>query len=284
MRGNMKISTRIALGYTAKKLQVISALSTQKAAENAFRLFCTPQKRVKLHNAHVVSAAEILTVKVNGLKICGYRWNAHAHKKVLIIHGFESSAVNFEAYIQPFIEKGYEVVAFDAPAHGISEGKQIILPLYKAVIEAIFKSYGPFNVYMAHSLGGLAVTHFLQDAVHDKNTKLILIAPAAKITSVMDRFFRLLKLNSEVRDAFDKLSEDVTGVNPADAAILPTLGKIHANILWLHDTDDDITPYRDVKKIRTSDFPNIKFIISSGLGHRKIYRDEQSIKAILEFV
>lgn len=280
----MKLSTRIALKYTSKKLQVIAALSTQKAAENAFKLFCTPQKRVKPDNLLLLAQAEILTVNINGLKIYGYSWNSAAHKKILIAHGFESSAINFAAYVKPFIKKGYQVIAFDAPAHGISEGQQIVLPLYMATIEAIFKTYGPFDAYMAHSLGGLAVTHFLQHVAHSQNTKLVLVAPATEIIAVMDRFFRLLKLNKKVRMAFDKLSEDITGINPADASILPTLKKIHANILWLHDTDDDITPYNDVKKIKSADFPNIKFIISSGLGHRKIYRDRQSLEAILRFV
>lgn len=280
----MKISTRIALGYAAKKLQVTAVLSTEKAAENAFRLFCTPQKRVKQPDSPVIKQAEIITVTVDGLNIYGYRWNASGAKKILIAHGFESSAVNFEAYVEPLIKKGYQVMAFDAPAHGISEGRQIVLPLYIASIKAVYNAYGPFDAYMAHSFGGLAVAHFLRDTAHNDATKLVLVAPATEITSVIDRFFRLLKLNNKVRCAFDKLSAQVTGIRPEDGAVLPTLKKIHARILWLHDTEDDITPYRDVKKIGSADFPNITFIISSGLGHRKIYRDGQSIKTILNFV
>ena len=48
-------------------------------------------------------------------------------KKFLILHGFESSAFNFDRYIKPMIKLGYEVVAMDAPAHGKSEGKTINL-------------------------------------------------------------------------------------------------------------------------------------------------------------
>lgn len=281
--GKMKILTRIALTYTAKKLQLVSVLSTQKAAEKAFTLFCTPQKRVK-HNNNLLADAEMLTAKVNGMTVYGYRWNSAANKKILIAHGFESSAANFTAYVKPFITKGYQVLAFDAPAHGISDGNQIVLPLYIATIEAVYKAFGPFDAYMAHSFGGLAVTHFLQHIEHDANTKLVLVAPAAEIISVIDRFFRLLKLNNKVRIAFDKLSEEATGISPSDASILHTLKKIQADILWLHDTEDDITPYKDLESIQKNNFPNIKFVISSGLGHRKIYRDEQSIKAIANFV
>ncbi len=278
------MTTKIALGYTAKKLQLISAVSIPKAAEKAFRLFCTPQKRVKQHKSSLIAQAEILTVHVGGLNARGYRWNKAAGKKILVAHGFESSAINFVSYIKPLVEKGYEVIAFDAPAHGISEGRQITLPLYIATIAAVHNDFGPFDAYMAHSFGGLAVTHFLQDIEHNNNIKLILVAPATEIKSVINRFFRLLKLNNKVRTAFDVLSEKLTGISQDEASILPTLKKIQATILWLHDTDDDITPYKDVKKLRPSDFPNITFIISSGLGHRKIYRDRQSMDAILRFV
>lgn len=280
----MKLSTRIALAYTAKKLQLVSVFSTHKAARYAFTLFCTPQKRVKGNHSPLVSAAEILTVTVNGLTVHGYRWGQAAGKKILIAHGFESSAINFEAYVKPLIEKGYQVTALDAPAHGISEGRQLTLPLYITTIKTVCSTYGPFNAYLAHSFGGLAVTHFLQDTAHDPDTKLVLVAPATEIRSVIDRFFRLLQLNNNVRKAFDALSEKLTGISQAEASIHPVLKKIRADILWLHDTDDDITPYRDVEKIRTSGFPNITFIITSGLGHRKIYRDGQSVKTILGFV
>lgn len=282
--GSMKLSQKIALGYVSRKLQMLSAVSTKKAAEKAFQLFCTPQKRVPRKSSVVIDKATIVEVMLNGLKIYGYRWGASTNKRILIVHGFESSAINFEAFVEPLVNKGYEVLAFDAPAHGISEGNQIILPLYRDMISAVNDKYGPFTAYIAHSLGGLALTHFLKENPHTPDTKLVLIAPATEITSIIDRFFRLLKLNHKVRVAFDRISEQVTGISPANASILHTLNNIQSNILWLHDTEDDITPYRDVERIKQPDFPNIKFIITSGLGHRKIYRSENSLKAIIDFV
>ncbi|MCC6289458.1 MAG: alpha/beta fold hydrolase [Chitinophagaceae bacterium] len=280
----MKVSTRIALGYTAKKLQLISAISTQKAAQKAFKLFCTPQKRVQKKPSPIIDKAAIVHLKMDGLNIYGYRWNHPAQKKVLIAHGFESSAINFEGFVLPLIKKGYEVMAFDAPAHGLSDGKQIMLPVYINMLNEVHKAFGPFDAYIAHSLGGLAVVHFLQNIPHHPDTRLVLLAPATEITSVMDRFFSLLKLNDKVRQAFNKWSEEVTGISMANAAIHPSLKNIQAKILWLHDTEDDITPYKDVEKIKPTDFPGIKFIVSSGLGHRKIYRDAQSVKAITDFL
>ncbi len=96
----------------------------------------------------------------------GWRWNHPAERKLLILHGYESSVTNFDRYIRPLIKKGYEVLAFDAPAHGRSGGKKITAPLYKRMIQEIHKKYGPVQSYMAHSFGGLAVSLALEEISH----------------------------------------------------------------------------------------------------------------------
>jgi hypothetical protein len=55
-------------------------------------------------------------------------------------------------------------------------------------------------------------------------------------------------------------------------------------ILWIHDKDDDITPLDDVKPIIETNLPNIEFMITSGMGHRKIYKDNQVVKKVVDFI
>ncbi|MFT3702474.1 MAG: alpha/beta hydrolase [Agriterribacter sp.] len=262
----------------------MTAVSPQRAAQEAFRIFCTPQKKKAPAESAVSKKAEVLSLKVNDIQIRGYRWNHPSAQKILIIHGFESTARNFEGFITPLINKEYETVAFDAPAHGQSEGKQIVLPLYIATIKAIYHAYGPFDAYMAHSLGGMALAHFLQSTPHTAQTKAVLIAPATEIIAVMDRFFQLLGLNDKVRLAFNQLSTEITGISPEQASINSIIKNIHANILWLHDTDDDVTPWSDAEKIKEAGFSNIEFVVSSGLGHRRIYRDPETVNRIIHFL
>lgn len=59
---------------------------------------------------------------------------------------------------------------------------------------------------------------------------------------------------------------------------------IKANILWLHDKDDAITPLSDAEKVKADHHPNITFVISNGLGHSKIYRDKHTVNHILRFL
>ena len=121
----MKLSQRLALSYIRTKFKLLSSLSKKKAAQKAFELFCTPQQRNKRPLPKIFDQAEELHFKIDNITVRGWRWNHPAERKALIIHGFESTVVNFDKYIKPLIAKGFEVLAFDSPAHGRSEGKKI---------------------------------------------------------------------------------------------------------------------------------------------------------------
>src|SRR5690349_6600429 len=135
----MGITKRLALHYIRTKMKLLSAVSKRKAAEQAFALFTTPPTREKRETPPLFKKAESLAFDFDGVKIQGYRWNHPQDKKVLILHGFESGAVNFEKYVRPLLRKGYEVLAFDAPAHGRSGGKIINAVDYKNFIVHIYK-------------------------------------------------------------------------------------------------------------------------------------------------
>ncbi|HET7898242.1 MAG TPA: alpha/beta hydrolase, partial [Flavisolibacter sp.] len=130
----MSLAKRLALSYIRTKLNLLGKVSKRKAAEQAFQIFTTPPSRVKKDLPVIFKKAEKLTFSFHGVKIVGYRWNAPKEKKVLILHGFESSVLNFDKYISPLLKKDYEVLAFDAPAHGGSGGKIINAVDYKNFI------------------------------------------------------------------------------------------------------------------------------------------------------
>jgi alpha-beta hydrolase superfamily lysophospholipase len=280
----MKLAQKIAVGYIRARLNLLAVVSKKKAAEKAFEIFCTPFRKSKKKAPPVFEKAEKLSFTFNNYTIRGYRWNHPSSKKFLILHGFESSAYNFDRYVNPIIKKGYEVLAFDAPAHGKSSGKQINLPLYVNTIKEISVRYGPVDTYMAHSFGGIAVTLFLESLPHNENTRLVLIAPATETHTAVDSFFNFLQLNDEVRKEFDMLLERKGGMPLSYYSVRRAMKKIKAKVLWLHDEDDDITPLKDALQVKKDHHPNIEFVITKGFGHRRIYRENSVFKKILEFI
>ncbi|MBC7903411.1 MAG: alpha/beta hydrolase [Gemmatimonadaceae bacterium] len=280
----MKLAQKLAVNYIRAKLNLLAVLSPRKAAYRAFDLFCTPQYRSKKPLPPIFQNAEKLTMKFGLHSVNGYRWNRGGIRKVLILHGYESGSPNFERYIAPLVRKDYEVLAFDAPAHGKSPGRRITLPLYIEMIADIHRQYGPVLSFMAHSFGGLAVTHFLEQTTHDVETRLALIAPATETSTAIDSFFRFLQLNGKVRKEFEIHIYEKAGIRPEHFSIARAVKNIKAGMLWVHDEDDDITPLADVKPIMESNIPHLDFMITKGFGHKKIYRENKVVKAVTAFL
>ena len=279
----MKLAQKIAISLIRAKLNIIAVISKPKAAEAAMKIFSTPFRKSKKKTPPVFRKAEKLTFSLDGNTIRGHRWNAGKEKKVLIVHGFESSSKNFDRYIMPLVKKDCEVFAFDAPAHGGSGGKQVNLLTYVQMLHEIHSRYGPFNGYLSHSFGGLAVTHFLETVPHDENVRLVLIAPATESTSAIDSFFRILQLGTDIRKEFDQLILERSGVSPDHYSIRRAIKNIRAKILWFHDEDDELTPIDDALRVKEENHSHIEFVITKGLGHRKIYRENMVVRRVVDF-
>jgi len=280
----MKLMQQFALRYIRTKFKLLSAISKKKAASSAFELFCTPQKKHIKKLPKIFEDGERLEISLAGNNVNGWRWNHPAPKKILILHGFESSVTNFNHFINPLIKKEYEVLAFDAPAHGRSGGRKITAPLYKQTILEVNRLFGPIHSFLAHSFGGLAVCLALEEFKHTEKWKLVLIAPAAETTTAIDTFFKFLDLDNGLRKHFEELIKKQGGVDAAWYSVGRALKNIRAKVLWVQDEEDTITPMSDVEKIINENHPNIKFLITSGLGHRRIYRDIYVTRQIIEFL
>lgn len=280
----MTLKQKIQLGYIRANLRILSVISKKRAAAKALKLFCTPFDSEKYPTSPLFETAEILKFSIDNKNVVGYRWNHPQPKKLLIIHGFQSRAKKFDPYISVMMKKGYEVLAFDAHAHGESEGKQTNVLEYKKMIETIDNKYGPINAYMAHSFGGLAVSLALEDIRHTEQTRLVLIAPVTETSSSVDQLFGFLRLKASLRKVFESLILSIGGKPVAWLSVSRAITNIKARVLWIHDEDDDITPLKDVQPLLNAHLPHVKFMITKGWGHRRIYREEKVIQAISDFL
>lgn len=283
---SMKLAQRLVIGYYKTKLNAIALVSPAKAAEAAFRLFCTPYSgKPKRKRPAVFHHGEKLQFTVDNLRINGYRFtseNGHG-KKLLIVHGFDSCMYKFDRYVSPIRREGWDVYAFDAPGHGTSEGKYLNAVSYSDMLLEAEKIYGPFDGILAHSIGGLAAV-LAWEQLNTTGRKMILIAPATETTSALDNFFSLIKVNPAIRIELEKLIIELAQQPISYFSIRRAIQHIPASILWLHDEDDRICPYADVLPIQSDAHPNIQFYTTKGLGHSRIYKENKVKKAILSFL
>ena len=286
----MKLKQRLAIGYIQTKFKVLTAFSTKRAAEKAFELFCTPYLKVKRKGDPPQAEKLSFSLKLQfseprSLTIRGHRWNHPSEQRILLLHGFGSASFKFEQYVAGLTNKGYEVLAFDAPAHGSSEGKHTNAVEYCEMIKEVMKRYGPIHGFVAHSFGGIALSLALEETGKHKDARVVFIAPATETTSAIDGAFRMLKVKDEtVRQEFDRIIMEKSGKPAEWFSVRRAVKNIQSSILWVHDEEDDITPFSDALKVIEDNHPHIQFIITKGLGHQKIYRDETVKKQVIDFL
>ena len=227
--------------------------------------------------------ATAIEIEVDGLAIRGHQWNPDADKKILILHGFESRAYNFDRYISPLLEKGYGVIAMDGKAHGNSEGKTTTAPEYAAMIKVLEENMGKFDGFISHSFGGIALSLY-QEENNNPTAKIVLIAPATETQSAIDLFSHFFGLGPGIKASIHAYIKQKSGKDISHYSINRIAPKLNNSILWIHDKDDDITPLSDLKPLLDSAPANIEFMITEGLGHRKIYKDPAVIKRVIDFI
>jgi pimeloyl-ACP methyl ester carboxylesterase len=281
---DMKLAQKIAIGYVRATLNMIAVVSPKKAAEKAYELFCTPQYRSNKPFPDIFAKGEKLYFTQQGKKVRGYRWNKDAGNRLLILHGYESSCRKFDHHISRAVKAGFEVLAFDAPAHGSSEGSQVTLLDYMEMISNTEKHFGKIDRFICHSFGGFALMMYLEKRSHDATTRAVVIAPASETTVAIDGFFGFMQLSNKVRKEFDRIIHQKSGHWPAYFSASRALKHITASILWIHDEEDLVTPVAEAQKVMATGYPNIEFMITKGLGHNKIYRDNDVKRKIFSFL
>lgn len=254
----------------------------------AFELFCTPFPKYKKTKAPAIfHQAKAISLQLNNhTKIKGYTWQATKPngKTVLICHGYASYFYKFEQYIQPLLKQGFTVMGFDAPAHGKSEGRFINAIIYKEAVEAIINSFGPIDHFIGHSLGGLTVSLIAEQLADQEKHKIVLIAPATNTTTTFNSFFNLMHFSPVIREAFLQELKARTQLPITYFEVDRAISQYKGPLLWVHDKEDRICPFKDLEKFTKLAPNNIKFLITNGLGHNKIYKTQSVLEQIIQFL
>jgi pimeloyl-ACP methyl ester carboxylesterase len=178
-------------------------------------------------------------------------------------------------------KKGYQVISFDATAHGDSEGKTSAMPEYIKSIFEVDKQYGPFEFAIGHSLGGMALLQAVKDGFTVK--KMVTLGSGDSILDICKQFVNRLGLQPKIayllKDKMDKVlgmdSELLSANVAAKEVLIPTL--------VVHDKQDEDVPVSCAHNIRQS-LKNGELLITDGLGHRRILIDTKVIDQIIHFL
>ena len=143
-------------------LTTLGRLSPRWGGRAGFRLFCTPRSRRPVPEAvvSVMERAERFTLEVDGKSLPAYRWRPAEGPEdaplAVLVHGWESRAGRLAIWVDPLLQAGFQVAAFDAPAHGEAPGKRTNPGDFALAIRSLDERLGPVHTLLGHSVGALA--------------------------------------------------------------------------------------------------------------------------------
>jgi pimeloyl-ACP methyl ester carboxylesterase len=251
----------------------------------AERMFLTPPRA---RNA-AASALDLIDARSSflehkGRHIAMWTWGARSKEApaVLLAHGWGGNAAQMRAFAFPLLQAGYRVIAYDQPAHGVSEGKLTGLPDFADVLGAVGGHHGGIEAVIAHSLGGAAAALSLSwgRVAFDK---IVLISPPSDLIGYSRRFARWYWMPEAVREAMQNAIEERYGVRWEDLEVRRVAPRLRARALVIHDRDDRMMPWTHGAKVADS-WPGAQLMLTDGLGHGRILRAERVTRAAADFL
>jgi pimeloyl-ACP methyl ester carboxylesterase len=201
---------------------------------------------------------------------------------VLFIHGWSGRGTQVAHFLEPLITSGYRVISYDGPAHGETDGKQTSMLEIADVVLALGEKYGPFHSTVTHSFGGMVLAY--ASTLGFSTASAVCICPPATIDTILDNFQRSLQIPDSVMAVMTRKLYDNYGSNlEKRVSTLKNVRTLSIPTLIIHDKDDTDIPWKDGKAVADA-WPDSQFLLTRGLGHRRILRNPDTILAVTEFI
>jgi pimeloyl-ACP methyl ester carboxylesterase len=261
----------------------IGLLFPDYSANFLINLFSSPLTRViRSKEKDVLKQSRQEQLLVAGVSLQVYTWG-EGEKMAMLFHGWQSNAGSLGAFVEPLLAEGYKVIAFDAPAHGNSQGKKANLVYFKRAAKALFQKYGTPELAVGHSLGAnsIIMTAF-EDAL--EIPKVVLISPLNRLMSVFEEMQEQFSIPDRLFDLFiDKFGRN-SGYEFRDFYFhkFGERGPLESVIL-LHDKNDRITSFSHAEEMKEG-WPSLYLKGIEGSGHYKILWSEETLQSAMNFI
>ncbi|WP_428232907.1 alpha/beta hydrolase [Flavobacterium sp.] len=263
--------------------KILAFISPKTATIFTARLFTTPIKhKVPKREFEMDHKSIKKTISVPAIhkNIVTYEYGESEHK-ILLVHGWSGRGTQLFKIADELLKNGYSTVSFDAPAHGKSEGKTTIMSDFIFSILELEKQYGPFEIAIGHSLGGMSVLNAIKDGL--KVEKAIIIGSGDIVQDILDEFISKLGLKQEISNRLRDLFEKKYQTKMNDYSAYLAAQKVTIPVLVIHDEDDPEVSVKAGIHIHEN-LQNSSLFLTQGLGHRKILGDKNVIKKVVDFI
>lgn len=261
------------------KLEVIAPFVARRYFVHIF--FTPLNYRVPEKEKETEKKARSFTVSVNRKKVQCYEWGSGP--VVLVVHGWAGRATQFRKFIEVLTKRGYQVVGFDGPAHGRSEGRSTDIFAFNEALKKIFAAKGTPVAIIAHSFGGAAVLYAAMNGL--PVSALINIASPTIGDEIINTYLRAIGGSPETGDYFKSYVKKKSGKSFDEFTSLHFIAHLKSEIrlLLVHDEDDqEVRLAHALELLRR--YPAAELFQTKGLGHTRVLKDEAVINKCVTFI
>jgi pimeloyl-ACP methyl ester carboxylesterase len=269
--------------------QSATVLSTtvEQAAQEALAQFLTPPAPRSLSEAEqlLFTQATLLEIPFNEIQIKGFLWGTGP--TVMLVHGWGGYGLQLGEFVEPLLAAGYQVLAFDAPAHGQTEGVQTNGFELAQAITAVANYYTTtfaqsIEGIIAHSLGATSATLALSEGL--KTTKVVYLGAICWLSNALTVFAKRARLSGEIEAALRQLFVEQFGQDVwLRYAVNQTATNLTIPVTLFHDRRDRDVSFEESEAI-SQVWKGARLIETAGLGHRRILRDVAVIQQTVDFI
>lgn len=262
------------------------ALSPELSGRLGYQLWLRPVRfRTPATELEVLSSAEIKFHDIDKHSIASYHWG-ESGPTIFLVHGWGGRGTQLGPFVKPLVDAGFQVLSFDAPAHGKSSARKTNLYEIADSITALHKIYGDFDSVITHSFGGPCIAIAIQRGLKTKH--VISICPPATTIGLVDKFCEALQISEKTNRMIKKTIENKFGEDIwTQTAMVNTVQDLHSDAFEsatvIHDLNDTDIPWQEGQAVARA-WNDAPFIMTRGLGHRRILRDKSVIDAVLKIL
>ncbi|MCC7117973.1 MAG: alpha/beta hydrolase [Anaerolineales bacterium] len=263
----------------------------QALVKKAYKVFFTPGKyEVKPTEAEILKNGNNLTVQHDvpatgaALELAVTAWGNPAHPKALLLHGWGGARAQLTGFVEPLLQAGYFVVAYDQPAHGASAGRQTNILEIGPTLTTITRRFGGFDAMLAHSFGTLIASYALVKLNCLPPAKLVYFGAFNRLMDALPRFQTLAKLPDDLTDGIrDLLFENFSAELLNSIVNAELVKELQIPALMFHDHADEVTPVEDSRAIAKT-WQGVQYVETKGLGHRGALQSKETQEQVVRFL
>jgi pimeloyl-ACP methyl ester carboxylesterase len=248
--------------------------------------------------------------------VAAWSWGEPDRPAVLLVHGWAGRGSQLGAFAGALAASGLRAVTFDAPGHGESQGRRSSLLAMSDALLAVAESAGAVAGVVAHSAGAAAATWALRRGLAESAartsgaipverasgatrverasgvtpverasgaTRVVYIAPPAELSSYASTFAAAIGLPAEIAGRIQTRIERRFGLRWDELHGVGVARAQRAPLLVVHDRDDAEVALADGAALAAA-WPGARLIATAGLGHRRLLRDPEVVRAVVDYL